>query len=221
VEQSAHLYCCRRNSAKRCSNTEFDKAIEGYKAEQGKEIERLREQLNHTSDRGRRSNEHEFAAIREVWEKTTKAFSATGNCVANVVEYPDLNQLSDPDLEAYFSTTDLSKIQVDQILQATDHNDMFRKVTAWRSIAIAGQENFEVNLLLRERRVFMPDSIRSEFQGVIDLLDAAQIERKLQLQHPYIPRNEWGGKVKMFFQEGNGAFDRLALANNRLFRNET
>jgi hypothetical protein len=53
----------------------FDKAIEGYKAEQGKDIEKLREQLSHLGDRGRRSNELEFAAIRDVWEKRWKPFS--------------------------------------------------------------------------------------------------------------------------------------------------
>ena len=51
----------------------FDKAIEGYKAEQGKELEKVREQLSHVGDRGRRSNELEFAAIRDVWEKTVEA----------------------------------------------------------------------------------------------------------------------------------------------------
>ena len=39
------------------------KALEGFKAEQSRELERLKEQLNHVGDRGRRSNEMEFSAI--------------------------------------------------------------------------------------------------------------------------------------------------------------
>src|SRR5579872_3511217 len=106
----------------------FDQAIEGYKVQQGRELERLREQLNHLGDRGRRSNEFEFGAIREVWEKLTKAFLATGSCVANVIEYSDLNQLTSQDLEAFLSTTGFSDGQVDQIKTAVDHTDMYKKI---------------------------------------------------------------------------------------------
>ena len=199
----------------------FDQAIEGYKAEQGRQLEKLREQLGHVGDRGRRSNELEFASIREVWEKLTKAFLATGSCVANVIEYSDINQLTPQDLDAFLSTTGFSDGQIDQIRKASDHLDMYIKIVTWRSIAQAGQENFETSLLLRERRIFMPDAIRSQFQGVIDLLNAAQVERKLQFQHPHIPRNQWGNAIKQFYEEGDTVYVALADAvNQRLFRHE-
>jgi hypothetical protein len=191
----------------------FDQAIEDYKAQQGRELERLREQLNHLGDRGRRSNEFEFGAIREVWEKITKAFLATGSCVANVIEYSDLNQLTPEDLEAFLSATGFSDGQVDQIRKAPDHLDMYLKIVTWKSIANAAQENFETNLLLRERRIFMPDTIRSQFQGVIDLLNAARVERKLQFQHPSIPRNQWGNAINRFFNEGDNMFNALAAVD--------
>jgi hypothetical protein len=53
----------------------FDKQIEGFKADQGAKLERLREQLGHLGDRGRRSNELEFAAIREMQQITTTCTS--------------------------------------------------------------------------------------------------------------------------------------------------
>jgi hypothetical protein len=199
----------------------FDTAIEGYKAEQGTKLEKLREQLSHTSDRGKRSNEMEFASIRDVWEKTVEAFLATGDCTTNMIEYPDLNPLSVQDLEGFLSTTGFSKEQIDQIRDATDHNDMYVKIVTWRSIANAAQKNFEAELLLRKQRIFMPDAVRTEFQSVLDLLRAAQVERKLQFQHPNIPRNEWGGNVMRFFKEGDPALAALAvLVNQRLFRHE-
>jgi hypothetical protein len=199
----------------------FDKAIEAFKAEQGTKLERLREQLSHVGDRGRRSNEMEFAAIREVWEKTVEAFLATGNCAANMIEYPDLGRMPSQELEAFLSTTGFSSEQNDQIIQAADHNDMYVKIVTWRSIADAGQKNFAANLLLRKQRIFMPNSMHSEFQSVIDLLNKTQVERKLQFQHPHIPRGEWGGAVNRFFSDGDAALEKLAgIVNQRLFRNE-
>jgi hypothetical protein len=43
------------------------KALESFKADQSRELEQLKERLSHLGDRGRRSNEMEFAAIEKVW----------------------------------------------------------------------------------------------------------------------------------------------------------
>jgi hypothetical protein len=194
----------------------FDKEIETFKADQGAKLERLREQLGHLGDRGRRSNEMEFAAIREVWEKIGEAYLATHNCVANFIQYPDLNPLSAQELDGFLSTTGFSKEQCDQIRKAADHNDMYVKIITWRGIAHAAQANFDVNLLLRKQ-----DALRSEFQSLIDLLRAAQVERELQFQHPQIPRKDWGNSVSKFFESGDRTLQDLAgNVNQRLFRNE-
>jgi hypothetical protein len=200
----------------------FDKEIEGFKADQGAKLERLREQLSHLGDRGRRSNEMEFAAIREVWEKIVEAYLATRNCITNLIEYPDLNRLGSEELDGFLSATGFSNEQCDQIRKAKDHNDMYIKIVTWRSIAHAAQANFDVNLLLGRQRIFMPDALRSEFQSFIELLLGAQVERQLQFQNPQIPRKDWGNSISKFFESGDRALQELARnVNRRLFRNET
>lgn len=199
----------------------FDKEIEAFKADQGTKLERLREQLNHIGDRGRRSNELEFAAIREVWEKLVAAHLATANCIANFIEYPDLSRLTVEELNGFLSTTGFSKEQCDQIRDARDHNDMYVKIVTWRSIAGAATAIFDVRLLLRKQRIFMTDELRGQFQALIDLFNAAQIERQLQFQHPQIPRNEWGNNVARFYEAADRDVDALAASvNRRLFRHE-
>ena len=99
---------------------------------------------------------------------------------------------------------------------------MYVKIIIWRSIAHAAQVNFDVNLLLRKQRVFMPDALRSEFQSLIDLLIAAQVERELQFQHPRIPRKDWGDSVSRFFESGDRTLQELAgNVNRRLFRHDS
>jgi hypothetical protein len=199
----------------------FDKEIESFKSEQGAKLERLREQLGHLGDRGRRSNELEFASIREVWEKTIEAHLATADCVTNFMEYPDLNKLGRDDIESFLSTTPFSKEQRDQILQAADHNDTYMKIVIWRSIAHAETVIFKARLLLRMQRIFMPDDLRAQFQALIELCAAAQLERQLQFQHPHIPRNEWGDNIRRFRENATRDVDSLAASvNRRLFRSE-
>jgi hypothetical protein len=61
------------------------KALEAFKAQQTGELERLREQLSHLGDRGRRSNEMEFAAIETVWRAFVKAWLSTNTCGRNEI----------------------------------------------------------------------------------------------------------------------------------------
>lgn len=42
----------------------IDKTLEDFKAERNRELEKLKDQLNHVADRGRRSNEMEFHLSR-------------------------------------------------------------------------------------------------------------------------------------------------------------
>ena len=98
---------------------------------------------------------------------------------------------------------------------------MFKKIVSWRSIADAGSKISDAQLVLRLRRIFIPDDVRLEFKTVIDLAHGAQIERRLQAQHPHIPRSEWGGAVTAFVKDSDASIERLAnVVSKRLFRNE-
>jgi hypothetical protein len=210
----------------------FDKAIEEYKADQtrqneifradsSRELERLREQLSHLGDRGKRSNELEFAAIKAMWEAIVEAHLATSVSITSYTEYPDINKFNDEDLDAFLSTTGFSKQQNDQIKAADDHLDMFMKITTMRRIIDAQQKIYDARVLLRKQRIFMPEAVRFDFQSFIELLSGAQVERSLQFQHPNFPRNEWGNSIKRFYEEGEREYAALATAaNQRLFREE-
>jgi len=74
---------------------QFDKRLGVVKDAQNHEIEKLREQLSHLGDRGKRSNEMEFAAIKLVWDGFVEAYLATATCAMSFVEYPDFLRMSD------------------------------------------------------------------------------------------------------------------------------
>ena len=83
-----------------------------------------------------------------------------------MVEFPDLNTMSADELRVYLEATDFSKQQIDQVINAANHNDLFVKVVHWRNIARAGGEVYEARLALRKRQIFIPDDIRGEFSAV-------------------------------------------------------
>jgi hypothetical protein len=54
------------------------------KSEQDRQIEKLRADIGHLQDRGKHSNEREYAALSGIWEKFTMFHGAAGNYVRGI-----------------------------------------------------------------------------------------------------------------------------------------
>jgi hypothetical protein len=55
--------------------------LEELKGEQNRQIETLRADIGHLQDRGKLSNEREYAALTEIWDKFSDLHTATSDCV--------------------------------------------------------------------------------------------------------------------------------------------
>jgi hypothetical protein len=200
----------------------FDRKLADLKDAQNQKIEKLKEQLAHLGDRGKRSNELEFTAIRAVWEKFVEAWLSTYSCIAMMIQIPDFPRMQNDELLAFLETTDFSGGEKKIFMEATDRTKAYSDIVNWRAIARAGQEIFDARLLLRKQRIFMPHEIRKQFADALDILSAAQVERRLRVEHRHIPSSDWGDGVQKFIKQADRMFEELAdAANARLFRDES
>src|SRR4029077_20648268 len=60
------------------------------KSEQDRQIETLRADISHLQDRGKHSNEREYAALTAIWENYSDLHTLTNTCVIAYIRYPDL-----------------------------------------------------------------------------------------------------------------------------------
>jgi hypothetical protein len=209
-----------------------NKLLEGFKAEQGRELERLkseqnrgieflREQLNHIGDRGRRSNEMEFAAIEAVWKAFVKAWLSTNTCIGSMITIPRFSTMSDDDVKEFLSSSDLNDDERKMLMASNDREKEYTKIWKWRAVRDAGSDIYHARLTLREQRIFMPSILTKEFSDVIERMSGVEVQRRLSLQHPHIPEYEFGKATTGWMTDCVPEFDRMAtLANQRLFREE-
>jgi hypothetical protein len=200
-------------------NYRIGKALEGFKGDQNRELERLKEQLSHLGDRGKRSNEMEFSAIKLVWENFVEAFLATNRCIAQMIDIPDFRAMDDEEFETFLTTIDFSENQKRQLRKAPDRPKTYGDIITWRSIVAAQHENFDTRLLLRKQGIFMPSALKDEFTKALDILVGAQIEQQIDHQHR---QSGIGWKKRSdLLDKGEAMFAALgAAANQRLFREE-
>jgi hypothetical protein len=198
----------------------IDRALEVYKAEQNRDIEGLRERLNHIADRGRRSNENEFNALRSIWEKFIAAYFSTYGAVLNFIQFPSLNQMADERVTEFLESNEFDSSTIRDILASKDREQSFTRAYTWRQINQAGKANFECIQELRRQRVFISDDIRRQFTAVLEICTGAQAQRQVDHASPHSGRS--GMFVDRFLADGDHAVDALATAvNKRLFREET
>ncbi len=198
----------------------FDRALEAYKAKQNREMESLRERMNHIGDRGRRSNENEFNALRSLWEKFMDAYYSTYSAVINFIEFPPLNRMTDDQITDFLIQSEFDAASVQNILASSDREQSFSRAFTWRQIVKARKDNVAFIQELRRQRVFISNDIRQQFNSAVDICSGAQAQR--QIDHA---RGTSGGNsgtfVDRFLSEGDSTVDALATAvNQRLFRDE-
>src|SRR5258708_3148841 len=85
------------------------KALEGFKADQNRELERLKEQLSHVGDRGKRSNEMEFSSIKLVWDAFVKAWLSTNTCVGGSLTLPLFKTMTEEEVKSFAASYRLSE----------------------------------------------------------------------------------------------------------------
>lgn len=198
-----------------------NKLLEAYKSLHAKELELLKEQLSHLSDRGRRSNEMEFSAIETVWKSFVKAWLSTNSCVTSLIMLPDFGRMSDDNFEEFLSSSDLSDHERRSLRGAVNRQREYTSILCWRRVREARNDIYQARLTLREQRIFMPSSLTTEFNDVIERMSEAQIERELQLENPQIPRGEFGKSAYEWMKDSSAAFEGMAIsANRRLFSDE-
>jgi hypothetical protein len=195
------------------------KLLEGFKAEQYRELERLKERLNHLGDRGRRSNEMEFSAIETVWKGFVKAWLSTNTCVSAMIRMPDFNRMTDEEVKKFASSSGLSDSDQETLLKSSDRQDEYARLINWQNVIQAGKDIYQARLTLREQRIFMPPEITKQFSDVIERMSSVQVERQLAMQHKDAP--DMFKTSAGWIRDCLPVFDDMAiLANRRLFREE-
>ena len=106
----------------------------------------LRADIGHLQDRGKHSNEREYAALTEIWEKFSDLHTATNNCVMGFVQFPDLQRMDEERIAKFLDKNDFTEDERAAVRNAADKNDGFSRVVGVRSIAQARRAYFDFRL---------------------------------------------------------------------------
>jgi methyl-accepting chemotaxis protein len=88
---------------------EQNEELEDLKGAQNEKIEKLRGDIGHLQDRGKHSNEREYAALAEIWEKFSDLHTATNNCIMGFMQFPDLERMDNDRIARFLDQNDFTE----------------------------------------------------------------------------------------------------------------
>jgi hypothetical protein len=162
----------------------FDRKLADLKDAQNQKIEGLKEQLSHLGDRGKRSNEKEYEALSEIWNKFCDVVQSTDRAVVQFMEHPDLNRMSNEEVKSLLDSTDLSEQQKEGVLRSDDKNKTYAQSVRWLLIAKAHNQIFELRASLKKHSIFIPLNLLEPFEAGIEICAKAEIAEFVRFRHP-------------------------------------
>ena len=184
-----------------------NKELEKAKGAQNEQIEELRGDIGHLQDRGKHSNEREYAALTEIWEKFVDMYHATRVAISGSFQYPDLERMSESALALFLETVvgPFTKEQRAIFATAENKDDKFLRFINTNNIIKAQHTYYDFRLLIDKRGIFIPKPLKEQFEQAAELCSAAIGQRSAEQNGRRLPRND----DLEFLDNGPSAFEAL------------
>ena len=167
----------------------FSKSLEEYKADQGRELERLRHKINSAFDRTRRLHDREFETLPELWAKLTESYTSACAYVSVFKSYADINRLDDEALDEFLNGTNFREFEKRDVKNAHDKQAVFSKLHNFYQHEVTMRKLVELDNVFRTKGIFIKPELEEKFSAMIHSIHRAVQEHNFQEVHPgSIPR---------------------------------
>jgi hypothetical protein len=142
---------------------------------------------------------------------------STERCVTQFIEHPDFNRLTNDEVDAFLNATDFSEEQKGEFKASSDKNNLYTRTIAWKNIAKAHNDIFEMRVALKKRGIFIPEELRRLYEQAIEFCSKAEIHEFVRFRHP---NSTLGGDTPIQFFGGKDAIFKNVMdaTSSRLLR---
>lgn len=201
----------------------FAEQLEAYKAEQGRELERLRHKINGVFDRTIRLHTKEFEVLPDLWGKLVEAHAWGTNFISPMQSYADLGRMDEEELNEFLAGTTFMEVQKRDIRDETRPHERQRVFTKIADLYRHNdaQERLRVFATsLRKDGIFVKPEIKADMDAMLSLLRNAIFEKRMNEDDDIRPRLR--DDYKKFQAEAPGLIEKIEKAvADRLWESTT
>jgi hypothetical protein len=171
--------------AEKWLTSRFDANLAAYKHAQQKELEHLRSRINALLDRATKLHEKEFEVLPAIWEKLRNSYDAAKPAVLGIrYAQPDLDAMSDVELEEFLNAADLSD-RNRRLLKTEPHKlKRYERIIDIAEYDAASAAYNDFYRTFEKGSIFVEPTLRLEIRSYGQAIKEALIERNMSLSNP-------------------------------------
>jgi hypothetical protein len=154
-------------------SSRFAENLEAFKHAQVKELEHLRFKIGGLMDRTTKRQQYEFKVLPELWSRLVYANAHALSVVASFQSYPDVDRMSERQLEEFLAKTGLEEWQKDELRNSTKKSDYYIRAHNFQKAAEAKSEYVRFNQYLHRKGIFISPDLKAKFLAIGDLIHLA------------------------------------------------
>ena len=169
----------------------FAEQLEAYKAEQSRELERLRHKINGVFDRTIRLHTKEFEVLPDLWGKLVEAHAWGANYISPMQSYADLGRMDEEELNEFLGGTTFMEVQKRDIKDETRPHERQRVFTKIADLYRHNDAQERLRLFatsLRKDGIFVKPEIKADMDTMLTLLQNAMFEKRMNEDDDIRPR---------------------------------
>ena len=117
----------------------------------------------------------------------TEALAHVAAFVSQLQQYPDLDQMSQPQLEAFLSKSCLDKIEKEELIAPTSTSrlDYYRERMFWYQLSDVNKFCREFHVYIQKNSIFLSEDLKENFTKIDDLMWSCIIDREIGHEAKY------------------------------------
>ncbi len=176
---AAFAYLIFQYLGKSWIENKFKQKLEQYKHEQALEIQRLKIEIDSVLSGTLKLQEKEFETLPEAWRLLDEAYGRVASLVSHLQQYPDLDQMSVPQIEEFLSRSELLEFQKEDIRQADVKLNKYQEIIFWHRLATAQKACSNLENYIVRYGIFFPEELKEQFSKVIGELWSTLISKEI------------------------------------------
>ncbi len=144
-----------------------------------KDLEVAKSEIFLMAARKMKLHDREYVVFPEVWAKLNKAYASLGNAVISYRKIPDLNHMSDTELQTWMGRTDLSDDEKGYLADEKDKYSAYNRILDSRSLLQANLDYIDFYTHLQANRIFLSLDIKEKLDQIDSLLRDVWAAKKM------------------------------------------
>jgi len=159
---------------------QFAQRLEQFRRQQSELLEHYRYQINSQFNRITKIHEKEFEVLPEIWQRVQDSYLHFVSLASPFQQWPPLDSYTREQVEAFLDDCELLDFQKDELREAQDKLEYYRKVAYWIRLSNAREKFSEFRTYLRYNKIFLSRDLFELFREI----ELAMIDTEVHLEDP-------------------------------------